>query len=469
MNVLNILTILSDTLYNLLFFEIFHIPFLILLFISIALYFTIYLGFPNIRMFKHGLDVIIKNKYYSSKDSGEIAPRQAFFASIASVIGLGNIAGVAVAVSVGGPGAIMWMMIMAFFGMSTVFAEVILGHKYKYMNKDRTINGGPFRYLQKGLKASGYRRFGIFLSFLFAFLSILSGIGGSAIFQTHEAINSLMEFSIFSNQSLMLSIIFTVFTGFVIIGGIKRLSKVMDTMAPFMIILYIVSCFIILIYNLENIMPSLVLIFKDAFTLVPIRGAFLGMLITGAQRSSFSNEAGLGSTTIIYSTSKTKEPVRIASVAILSPVLDTMIINFITGLVIIASNVYNLPNAKDGILLTRQAFTTVSHWFPIMLTFVVLLFATSTLMGSGYSSQSAWAYVFGKKSVFIFNIIYCLAVFFASQLNFASMIKIADTFVLAIAIPNIIGLFMLRKIIKNEYFDYLKKWKKGVFDKKVKK
>jgi len=459
MNIANIFIFISDILNKILFFEIFHIPFLILLFISAGLYFTIWLGFPNVRMFKHGLEIAFKNKYYSAKDKGEITPRQALLTSMSSMIGLGNIAGVAVAVSVGGPGAIIWMIIMAFFGMSTVFAETILGHKYRFTNRDRTINGGPFRYLQKGLRIMGYKKLGLSLSIMFAFLSALSGIGGSAIFQTHEAISSLTEFSFFKNQGFALSVIFTFFTGFVIIGGIKRLSKVMDKLVPIMIIIYITSCFIILAFNYQNLIPAIIIMFKDAFNFHSIKAGFLGTFITGVQRSSFSNEAGLGSAPIIYSTMKTNEPVRQASVACLNPFIDTFIVCFLTGLIIVASGAYNLPNAGDGVLLTESAFKTVDGWFPIMLTIAIVLFATSTLMGSGYSSQSSWVYIFGKKSVHIFNIIYCLAVFSAYQINFESMMQIADTFVLAIAVPNIIGLFMLRKVIKQEYQAYLKKLK----------
>jgi len=466
MNIANIFIFTADILDKILFFEIFHIPLLILFFISAGLYFTIRLGFPNVKLFKHGLEVALKNKYYSPKDKGEITPRQALLTSMSSMVGLGNIAGVAVAVSIGGPGAIIWMMIMAFFGMSTVFAETILGHKYRYIDEKGIVNGGPFRYLKTGLNELGYKKLGISLSIAFALLSTLSGIGGSAIFQTHEAISSLTEFDFLKNQSLMLSIIFTSFTGFVIIGGIKRLSKVMDKVVPAMTIIYIGSCLVILAFNFQNLLPAFQIMFEDAFAFNSVKAGFLGTFITGIRRSSFSNEAGLGSAPITYSTMKTNEPVRQASVACLNPFVDTMIVCLMTGLVIIVSGVYNLPNAGDGVVLTRNAFATVGEWFPIMLTTAIVLFATSTLMGSGYASQSSWIYLFGKKSVHIFNIIYCLAVFYAYQIDFSSMIKIADTFVLAIAIPNIMGLFLLRNVVKKEYITYLKKLKSGYFDEK---
>lgn len=458
MHILNIFNFVADILNKILFFNIFNIPLLILFFIFAGLYFTIALGFPNIKMFAHGLKVAIKNEY-SKEDKGEITPRQAFFASASSIVGLGNIAGVAVAISVGGPGSVIWMLIMAFFGMSTVFAEVILGHKYRYIDRQGVVNGGPFRYLKQGLSGLGYKKLGISLSVIFALLSTLSGIGGSAIFQTHEAIESLTELSFLQNKEFILSIIFTTFTGFVIIGGIKRLSRVMDKVVPAMTIIYIVSCIIILIFNFQNLLPAFQIMFKDAFAIKTIRAGFLGTIITGLQRSSFSNEAGLGSAPISYSTMKTNESVKSASVACLNPFLDTMIVCLMTGLVIIVSGVYKLPDAGDGIVLTRNAFATVSNWFPLMLTTATVLFAISTLMGSGYGSQTSWIFLFGKKSVHLFNIIYCLAVFYAHQFDFTSMIKIADTFVLAIAIPNIIGLFLLRKVVKKEYKSYLNKIK----------
>lgn len=460
MHISQIFIFAADCIEKLLFFEILHVPFLVLWLGFAGLFFTLKLGFPNITMFKHALRVIFKNRLDSPKDPGEITTRQALFASISSIVGLGNIAGVAVAVAVGGPGAIVWMMIIAFFGMSTVFAEAALSHKYRHIDKKGNVIGGPFRYLRVGLAELGYKKLGIILSGIFSLTCALSGIGGSAIFQTHEAISALTEFKVFQNWDTVFAGIFTILTVFVMVGGVKRLSKMTDKILPVMTVIYLTSCLVILIVNIKYLPATLVIMLKDAFAIRSVKAGLLGTIVTGVRRSVFSNEAGLGVSPTIYAASKSKEPIRQASVALMNPFIDTIVFCFMTGLVIVITDVYNLPNIGDGVILTKAAFSTVCAWFPIILTIAIVLFAVSTIISYGYYTQSAWVSIFGRKFVHLYSLFYCLGVYYAHQINFDSIIKIADTFVLSIAIPNLIGVYMLSGVVKREFERYIKKMKK---------
>jgi len=441
-------------------FEIFGFPLLIIWLIVAALFLSIKLGFPNIKYFRHGLDVAINNKYYSPDDSGEITPRQALLTSISGSIGLGSIAGVAIAISIGGPGTIVWMIITAFFSMNTAFSEAVLSQTYKKVEADGKINGGPFRYLRYGLEDIGYKKIGVVLSKFFGFMLIFGSLG-SGMFQVNQAINTITDYKVFNNLKIVFGILFAVFALYILLGGVKLISKVVEKLIPLMAILYTICAIVIVGFNYKNIIPSFVLIFSEAFSPKAIAGGLIGTIVMGVKRSVFSSEAGLGTTSIAQAAAKTKEPVRQASIASLTPMI-TMFFCLLTSLMIITSGVYK--NNSEGVIMVKDAFLTVSSWFPLLLSTSIVLFAISNILSYSFYGQSAWRSFFKNKLTIIFNIIYPMAIFSSSMADLSSIVQIADTFVLSMAFPNLIGVYMLSGLIKRKISNYDKLLKNGDFD-----
>ena len=437
------------------------IPFLILWLACAGIFFAFKLGFANIKLFTHGFKVAM-GKYYHKSDIGVVMPRQAAFATISGTVGLGNIAGVAVAISIGGPGAVIWMMIAAFFGMSTIFAEVIAGQKYRKIDENGNVFGGPFRYLQHGLADVGMKRLGLTLSVIFAIFASFGAIGAS-MFQTNQATAAITHnFTIFHNMDVLVALAIAILAAFVLIGGIKRIVHIADIIVPIMAGIYIISCFIIIFFNIDKLPSAFILMYKSAFGIDSVAGGMIGAILAGVQRAAFSNEAGLGTTPIAHSAAKSKYPARQASVAALTPFIDTIIICFLTGIVITTTGAYNLSDS-DGVNMTLFAFGTVSKWFPTILTIAVILFAYSTVITYGYYGEKAWAHLFGKKTVNFYYGFYCLALFLAGGVvDFKTVIRITDAFVLSMAIPNLIGLYLISSVVKkesNSYLQYVKKLK----------
>ena len=459
---LRFLLFISNVLDNIFSYEICGFPILVTLLMFAALYLSFKLSFPNVKYFKHGLSVALNNKYYSPLDPGEITPRQALLTSISGSIGLGSIAGIAVAIATGGPGSLVWMMIMAFFSMNTVFAEATLSQTYKKMESDGKTNGGPFRYLRYGLEDIGHRKIGTVLSKFFSFMLIF-GSFGSGMFQINQAIHTITDYSIFSNFKLILGGFFAIFALYMLFNGVKSISKIIEKLVPLMALLYTICAIVILIVNYNNFIPSLKLIFKSAFNFRSVSGALIGTMITGVKRFAFSSEAGLGTSSIAHAVAKTKEPVRQASIACLNPVI-TMFFCFLTGLIIIITNAFN--SGEQGVLMTKMAFITVTDWFPILLSIIIVLFAFSNMLSYSFYGQSAWRSFFKNKWTIAFNIIYACVIFISSMADLDTIVKIADTLVLSMAIPNLVGLFMLSNLIKRKIKHYDDRWKAGIFDKK---
>lgn len=441
-------------------YEIFGFPLLIIWLMAAALFLSFKLGFPNIRYFRHGLDVALHNKYYSPSDPGEITPRQALFTSISGSIGLGSIAGVAIAISVGGPGAIIWMIITGFFNMNTVFAETTLSQTYKKVEADGKTNGGPFRYLRYGLEDIGYRKFGTVLSKFFSFMLVF-GCLGSGMFQINQAVNTVTDYSIFSNFKIILGAVFAIFAFYMLLGGVKSISKIVEKLVPAMALLYTVCAIIILSFNYMNIIPSIGLIFTEAFNPKAITGGIIGVIVMGIKRSVFSSEAGLGTTSIAHAVAKTKQPVRQAAIASLTPMI-TMFFCMLTALIIIATDAYK--TGSEGVIMTRDAFLSVSSWFPILLSTAIVLFALSNMLSYSFYGQSAWRSFFKNRLTIVFNIIYAIAIFASSMADLNLVVQIADTFVLSMAIPNLIGVYMLSSLVKRKMKHYDELLKSGAFD-----
>lgn len=439
------------------------IPFLILWLIIGSVFFTLRLGFVNIRMFTHAI-AVVRGKYSSGKEPGDITHAQALFAAVSATVGVGNIAGVAIAVSMGGPGAVVWMAIAGLLGMSTKFAEVTLGQRFRHIDENGRISGGAFHYLEDGLKELNYPRLGKFLAIVFAIFCIGGALGGGNMFQSNQAIAMLTSISALSQAGWMIALGLSITVGIVLFGGIKRIAHVAEAIVPLMALIYTVACLVILFIHSSDLGNAFFFMIKDAFTGEALGGGLVGALIVGFRRASFSNEAGLGSAPIAHSAAKTSEPVREGCVGLLEPFIDTVVICFMTGLVITVTGVYtNDAVSNNGILMTSNAFATVISWFPIVLSIAVTLFAFSTMLTWSYYGERSWHYLFGPKFSWLFYLIFCSATFVGGVAHLGIIIELSDLMMLAMALPNLIGLYMLSNRVHREMKQYISKLKAGKF------
>ena len=386
------------------------------------------------------------------------------YTAVSATVGLGNIAGVAIAISLGGPGAVIWMMIAAFFGMSSKFAEVTMGHKYRKFDKNGHLLAGAFYYLEDGLKKKNMIKLGRYLGILAAICCIAGAIGAGLMFQANQSVSIVSDSLNFSiSAKFVFTILLAVSIAFILLGGISRIAQIAEKIVPFMAITYVVSCLIILGSNHDQIAGAVKLMFSSAFQGDAVYGGVLGAIIQGFKRSAFSNEAGLGSAPIAHAAARTNEPVREGCVAILEPFIDTIIICFMTGIVITVTGVYQNTGLNDGVLMTKEAFATVSDWFPYILSAAVFLFAFSTMLTYSYYGQQAWIYLFGFKNIKICYLIFAFSVFVGGMIHLGIVIDFADILFLSMAVPNLIGLYLLSGEIKEDTNKYIFKLKSGDF------
>lgn len=448
-----------------LFFEIMGFPFLVAWLVIGGLFFTLRLGFVNIRMFGHAI-AAVTGKYSSGKEPGEITHFQALTAAVSGTVGLGNIAGVAIAITLGGPGAVIWMMIAGLFGMSTKFAEVMLGQKYRRINKKGKTSGGAFYYLQDGLKEIGRPRLGKILAIIFACCCIAGSFGAGNMFQANQTVAILSNFDVLSEFDRILAVVLAVSVGIVLIGGIKRIAVVAEAIVPLMAIIYMTAGMVILIVNAPHIPEAFSTMLHSAFSFDAAGGGVVGAIIAGFKRATFSNEAGLGSAPIAHSAAKTDEPVREGCVALLEPFIDTVVICMMTGLIITVSGVYTLPqySQETGVVLTSHAFETVIDWFPVVLACAVVMFAYSTIITWSYYGERSWIYLFGDKYVGLFHIFFISGTLLGGlTTDLGLIVDFSDLMLLSMAIPNLIGLYFLQGMIARELMIYTQKLKNNEF------
>lgn len=440
------------------------IPLLVAWLIVGAVFFTLKLRFVNLRLFKHSIDVA-RGKYYDPDAPGTVTHLQALFTAVAATVGVGNIGGVAIAVSVGGPGAVIWMMLASFFSMSTKFAEVTLGQKYRRY-KNGHLYAGAFYYLEDGFKERGYVRTGAFLGKLAAILCIGGAIGAGLMFQANQSVSIITDsFHLSSMSKFILILALSGTIGIILLGGIKRIAHLAEKIVPSMAVLYIISCLIILIINYNNILSAIGTMFNYAFTHNALYGGVIGAVIQGFKRAAFSNEAGLGSAPIAHAAAKTREPVREGSIALLEPFIDTIIICFMTGIVIVVTGVYEGADVNQGgVLLTRNAFATVSSWFPYILSPIVFLFAFSTMLTYSYYGQQAWLYLTNGKRVYLCHLLFMCFIFIGGSIQLGIVIDFADILFLSMAVPNLIGLYVMSGNIKDDMDSYIFRLKSGEFN-----
>ncbi len=449
-------------------------PFIVAWLIAGGIILTVRFGFINVRMFAHSYK-IITGKYRTADDVGEITPFQSLTTALSATVGLGNIAGVAIAISIGGPGATFWMILAGFFGMTLKFTEVTLAQIYREVRPDGRIMGGAMQYLSKGFGARGYPRLGRVLAILFSIFAIGGSLGAGNAFQTSQAVGIIShEIPFFHTYPILFGIGLATIVGFVIIGGIKRIASTAEKIVPLMVLIYLSASLWILISNASLVPQAISTIFHEAFAPTAAAGGFIGVLVQGFKRAAFSSEAGVGSAAIVHSTAAVKYPVRQGMVALYEPFIDTIVICTMTALVIVTTGVYDpsgefasLVASKNGAALTAAAYGTVISWFPMILSFSIILFAFSTMISWSYYGERSWTYLFGEKYTLLYKLIFVSFTVIASVTSAAVMLDFSDLLFFAMALPNLIGLYVLQGDVKANLDAYLSKWRDGELDREA--
>ncbi|MFC6641268.1 MULTISPECIES: alanine/glycine:cation symporter family protein [Sulfitobacter] len=443
-----------------------------------AVVFTVYFGAIQVKGFWHSIQ-LVRGDYSDPDDAGEVSHFQALATALSGTVGLGNIAGVAVAVSIGGPGATFWMVVAGLFGMATKFTECTLGVKYRNEFPDGHVSGGPMYYIVKGFSERGLP-LGGFMAVLFSIFTILGALGGGNMFQANQA-HAQLAGVLGDYPGWITGVILAGVTFAVIAGGLKSIARVTEKIVPFMGVFYVLVSVLILIINWDMIGWAFGQIFMGAFTGLGVVGGFTGALIQGFRRAAFSNEAGIGSAAIAHSAVRTKEPVTEGYVALLEPFIDTVVICTMTALVIVISGVLNqdpetglyIWNAEagriategevSGVALTSAAYARAFSWFPILLMIAVVLFAFSTMISWSYYGLKAWTYLFGEGAVkeLIFKIIFCVFIVIGAAASLGPVIDFSDAMLFSMAIVNIIALYFLMPIVKRELNSYVARLRSG--------
>ena len=442
------------------------VPLIVGVLVAGGVYYSFYFGWLSIRGFRHSIDVI-RGRYDNPDDPGEISHFQALTSALSATIGLGNIAGVAIAVSVGGPGAVFWMLVTALVGMSSKLASCTLAVMYRNIQPDGRVSGGPMYYLEKGLATMGMAQFGRTLAVLFAFLTIGGSLGGGNMFQANQTLEILGTVSPwFKSYNWVMGLIMAGLVALVIIGGIRRIGRVTSRIVPGMCLLYVITSVFIIVWNIQAVPATIARIVSDAFTGPAMYGGFLGVLVMGVRRAAFSNEAGLGSAAFAHAAAKTDEPAREGMVAMIGPFIDTIVICLMTALVCTITGVFERPEFQTGgsivgVRMTAAAFDSFIPGARYVLAVAVMLFAYSTMISWSYYGERAWEYLFGEASVLIYRVIFVCFVFLGSVTALSNVIDFSDMMILGMAFPNILGGVLLSPRIKACLQDYWQRLQEG--------
>jgi alanine or glycine:cation symporter, AGCS family len=455
----------ADSVSNFIFFPIklgegLEIPIVLVYLVASAVILTLYFRFINIRLFRLAVDVV-RGKYEDKNQKGEVSHFQALTSALSGTVGLGNIAGVAVAISAGGPGATFWMILAGFLGMSSKFAECTLGVHYRDIDPvTGTVYGGPMYYLKKGFAQKNLPNLGKILAVFFSIMCVGGSLGGGNMLQSNQSVKQLITVTGLQHESgkFMIGLILATLVGIVIIGGIKRIGAIAEKLVPFMVGIYLLSGLFIIGVHIDQLETALKAIFYGAFSSQALYGGILGTLIQGFRRAFFSNESGIGSAPIAHSAVKTNHPASEGIVSLLEPFIDTVVVCTITALVIVFSGLYG-ENAQglSGVDLTNLAFSNVIPGFPYVLALVVTLFAFSTMISWSYYGLQGWFFLFGKKPWIgnIYKIIFCCFTVLGAATNLQSIIDFSDAMIFAMALPNLIGVFSLLGVVKSDLNEYL--------------
>ena len=433
-----------------------------------ALIFTVYFGFVQFKRVGMAID-IIKGKYTDpkSKEDGEVSHFQALTTALSGTVGLGNIAGVGAALAIGGPGATFWMILCGILGMASKFCECTLGVKYRTILPSGVVSGGPMYYLSQGLGERGLGGLGKVLAIGFALMCILGSLGGGNMFQANQAHAMLTyAFDIPSEYGVITGLVLAALVFSVIVGGMPSIASVTEKVVPWMAALYIGMAVIVIGSNLDQVGPAFSAIFTGAFTGEGVVGGFIGALIQGLKRATFSNEAGVGSAAIAHSAVKTKEPITEGLVSLLEPFVDTVIICTMTALVITIAGLNTGPfdgTGLTGVTLTAASFTETAGFFKYTLALAVIMFAFSTMISWSYYGLKAWTYLFGegKATELVFKVMFCVFVVIGATIQFGAVIDFSDAAIFAMSIFNILGLYFLMPVVKKELQSFVARVKSG--------
>jgi alanine or glycine:cation symporter, AGCS family len=436
-----------------------------------ALVFTVYFGFPQLRRFKLAID-LVRGRYTDphSKEPGETSHFQALATALSGTVGLGNIAGVGAALAIGGPGATFWMIVVGLLGMASKFTECTLGVKYRTILPSGAVSGGPMYYLRDGLAERGFPSLGKVLALAFSVMVILGALGGGNMFQGNQANAMIVQtFGLPGGYGWVVGLVLAAFVFAVIVGGMPSIASVTERLVPWMAYLYIGMSLIVIVLNIGQLPAALAAIFHGAFSAEGVAGGFIGALIQGLKRATFSNEAGVGSAAIAHSTVKTKEPVTEGLVSLLEPFIDTVIICTMTALVITIAGLntgpFPNPSGLTGVNLTAASFQATFDWFRYPLAIAVVMFAVSTMISWAYYGLKGWTYLFGegKTTEMVYKLMFCFFVVVGTSISFGAVIDFSDAAIFAMSIVNIIGLYLLAPVVKAEYQKFMAKVESGEF------
>lgn len=447
------------------------VPFVVAWLVAGAVFFTLRMQFINVRAFRHAIH-LTRGDYDKSQDPGEVSHFQALASALSATVGLGNIAGVAIAIGAGGPGACFWLTVAGLLGMTSKFTECTLGQMYRHVDADGVVSGGPMHYLHAGLAELGWGRMGRVLAVVFTVMCVGGSFGGGCAFQVGQSLNALrQEVPALDQHPWIYGVFMALLAGAVIIGGIRSIAAVAGRIVPFMCGLYVLMVLYILATNAPLLGPAAGRILTEAFTLDAGLGGLLGVMVTGFQRAAFSNEAGVGSAAIAHSAAKTDEPVSEGIVALLEPFIDTVVVCNMTALVIIVTGVFEAPECrelvlrKQGAALTAQAFIHGGHHgFRWILYAVVILFAYSTLISWSYYGERCWTYLFGRRLSLVYKILFLVFAVLGSIVTEGNILNFSDLLILGMAFPNIAGVVFLSGRVRRALDAYWAKYRSGVLE-----
>ncbi|WP_456416195.1 alanine/glycine:cation symporter family protein [Thiolapillus sp.] len=474
----NALGMLNGWLGTVLFFDVFpgeaEFPFIVAWLVAGAVFLTVKMGFINFRLLGHSV-AILRGKYSRPDDVGEVSPFQALTTALSATVGLGNIAGVAIAIGIGGPGATFWMIVAGLLGMTTKFTEATLAQMYREIRPDGHVMGGAMEYLSRGFADLGWKGFGKALAILFCILTIGASLGGGNAFQVSQSLSAVkQQVPYLAEEPWVFGVVMAFLVGVVIIGGIRRIAHVAEAVVPTMVAIYLLAAGWIVLSHADRVPEVFGLILSSAFSMEAGLGALIGVIVQGFKRAAFSSEAGIGSAAIAHSTARTPYPTRQGIVALMEPFIDTVIICTMTALVIIITGVYDsngqhaeLIANNQGAALTSVAFGSVISWFPVVLSISVVLFAYSTMISWSYYGERCWTYLFGERYSMLYRIAFVLVVVAGSIGSASAVLDFSDLLLLSMAFPNMFALYALSGQVKRKLSVYLEKLHSGELDREV--
>ncbi len=454
-----------------------EIPFILVWLFVGCLFCTVYFRFINIRGFAHALD-IATGKYYDPNAVGHITHFEALSTAVSGTVGLGNIAGVSIAITLGGPGATFWMIVCGLLGMSVKFAEAALGVKYRIVHNDGTISGGPMQYMIRGLDEQGCwsccGKFGTFMAYLYAIFFVGGAFGAASLFQSNQTFSQFVVISggadsWIADKGWAFGILFAFLCSLVTMGGVNGIVRVTSRVVPIMGMLYIISGIVVLLINIKSLPTAVKEIFQGAFNPKGIQGGIIGVALQGIRRAIFSNEAGLGSAAVAHAPVKTSIPVTEGFVALYEPFIDTVCVCTVTALVIIITGYWKeSTDSATGVQLTSDAFSSTIPWFPYVLTVAVALFAYSTAITWSYYGVKATTFLFGygKIQEYTFKIIFLIFIVIGASIDVGPVIDLMDSIMFLMALPNLLALFILAKMVKHDLDIYWANYKGGKLKKR---